>query len=308
MQRVNLAVLDHNIDSIRDQVYFLSQTCLPLGIVLTVTPKIDKSVKNIIIEGLISEAHSDDVLYMRKFPNQFAMVLTEHCERLENSQFLLNGIPVETELMKDIDPNINARRRFDSLRRNGLNVSLFLTCGNLPELHGYKALFPNSLFAQLPWPSAKIVKSKPRTSRLLFSIPSMELLTPFRVAVLKEVKQNGCKVSVQHSQSIESSIVSLRKYSGSLDIGKSLAWPFDSPMRSYFSILAQRPRVNLRNRNFSSPISNISDISFDKFMNLEKGQLGEFIEQIPQKFENFVNSQNIEPLNIFNDWVSKGSD
>lgn len=303
MDKLNLALLDHTEDSIRDQIFFLKLTCESLGIELKIQHNIDKHLKNVIFEGHVSEKYCDDLEYIRQNPSQFSMVLTEHLDQTPEGEYLLNGAPVVSEFSPEIDPYIFPAKRFHALTNISHEIPLFLTCGELPAVDTYNSIFPNSSFAQLPWPPCSIESRKPSGKGLVFSIPNRQLLTPFRLEVLKEISRQGCSVKILHSKSITKTLEYYAKYSAVLDVPKTAQWKYDSPMRSFLSIIANRPRVNIRGSKRASPISAICDIRFKQYVSFTETDLSIFVGQMRSRFETFIKAQNSQPLIDFAKWL-----
>jgi hypothetical protein len=301
MKALNLATMGHSRQSIRDQIFFLEVTCSSLGIYLTVQNNIDRRIKNLLIEGNIPNQFKGDIDFIRRNPSQFSMVLTEHLELSHQGQYFLNGISVHENYLDTIDPNIFPSDRFRALVANA-DLPLFLILGNLPSTYAYEKLFPNSRFAQLPWPSFSIKHRAPKRKGLVFSVPDPKLISPFRAEVLKEISRHGHKVSLVQSNSFLDSVRTLSNFSAVLDISKTFSWKYDSPMRSYLSILAGRNRVNIRGGEKPSPISEICDLPFQQFISLSSSDLESLRGQIPSKFEDFINSQDRQGLELFRRW------
>ena len=303
MSQINLALLDHEVQYIRDQIFFLQLTCKSLQIELKVQNNVDKQMKNIIIEGDISGKFEDDRTYIRNNPSQFSMILTEHLHHSPDRGSFLNGIPVVSDFSPEVDPRVFPSTRFKALVENAYGIPLFLTCGELPAIGTYSSLFPDSSFAQLPWPAYSVNTTKPKRKGLVFPIPSPALMTPFRSEVLKEIAQQGCNVRVLHSKSIPESIKICTRYSAVLDVAKSSHWRYDSPMRSFISILAGRHRVNIRHSTITSPISEICNLTFLEYLSFSETELDVLTSRMSSRFETFVKAQDTQPLEVFLEWL-----
>lgn len=303
MQQINIAILDHNPLAVRDQLCFMEKICQDLDISLTISKKIDKSLKNIILEGVISENYVEDLEYIQKNPTRVAMLLTEHLEYKQNT-FLLNGISVKKEMDFNVDPNIYVNRRFSALLNTAEKLTFFITCGNLPDTSGYRKLLPNGNFAELPWPTIHFKNNKPKYEKLLFSVPNRNLLTPFRKTVLREIQSLGYEIKVVDSKTIKETKKILQKYQGSLDIQKTKDWKFDSPMRTFMALVSQRPKITIRNSTEISQIGKLFDVPFHMFNKLSKVQKLQLIDEIPEKYNNFYFSQDFKSTENLKEWIN----
>jgi hypothetical protein len=293
MTKINIATENHTIQSIEDQIYFLSQLFASEGINVSINKRIKLDYFNIFIEGELSREWLKDLEKLRIAKAEFAVVLTEHLRIDQKGSVSLNGKNSNSGPTARLDPFLDVSRRISSLILLSQLRAMFLTCGDLPQLQPYKKFFPNCNFFQLPWPKfeRQIKNFQHVGTNLFFSTPHSNLLSTYRKQIINEIENQGYRVNTESSGSMKRWLNSATKSAAILDIPKNRLWKWDSPMRTFRSIVAGRSLISARQSQVRSNLSIHFDIPLSEFLSSEET---EFVsaKSIWDKYESFRERQN----------------